>query len=296
MKDAWRHFVRCATLEADEPAFLVSTAVADPMEFAKRPIEIIFSPLGILSISLFAGIILSFTRKHSRAGRRFLICGASLFLIFLFSPLAQFLMWNLEKDFPPLLMPPELPKADRIVVLAGYGEEHPGFPITSNVSEQTIANMSEGLRLYRLAPKTKLILSGGVAKSGERPVAAMMADFLRQMGVPEQDLVMEGNSQDTYQNLLEVRKLIRANPFILVASGCDMRRAVAVSKKLQMNPIPAPAYIWTLQNHPANATLADEFSNYIKNRGYVSLKNLSRLQWAYHEYLGYVWYRLLDRI
>ena len=266
------------------------------MEFTKRLLEIIFSPLGILSIPLFAGVVLSFLRKHSRAGRRLLTCGALLFLIFVFTPLAHYLMWNLEKQFQPLLVLPQLPKIDRIVVLAGYAEEHPGFPITSNVSEQTIANMAEGLRLYRLDPKNKLVLSGGVVRSGEKAVAASMADFLRQMGVPEQDMVVEGNSKDTYQNLLEVKKLIGSSPFILVASACDLRRAVAVAKKLQMNPIPAPAHIRTLQNHPANTTMADEFSIYIKNRGYVSSANIPRLQWACHEYLGYVWYQFLGRI
>jgi len=266
------------------------------MEFTKRLLEIIFSPLGILSILLFAGVVLSFMRNHSRAGRRILTCGALLFLIIIFTPLAHYLVWNLEKQFQPLLVFPQFPKIDRIVVLAGYAEEHPGFPITSNVSEQTIANMSEGLRLYRLDSKTKLILSGGVVRSGERSVAASMADFLRQMGVPEQDMVVEGNSKDTYQNLLEVKQLIGSSSFILVASACDLRRAVAVAKKLQMNPIPAPAYIWTLQNHPAKTTMADEFSRYIENRGYVSSENLPRLQWACHEYLGYVWYQLMGRI
>jgi uncharacterized SAM-binding protein YcdF (DUF218 family) len=266
------------------------------MELTKRSIEIVFSPLGIISILLFAGVVLSLANMYSRAGRRLLIGGALLIIIVVFTPLTHYLVWNLEKDFPPLLAPAQVPKTDRIVVLAGYAEVHPGFPITSLVSDQTMANMSEGLRLYRLDPKKKLVLSGGVARPGERSVAASMADFLRQMGVREQDLVVEGNSKDTYQNLVEVKRLIGSNSFILVASACDLRRAVAVAKKLEMNPIPAPAYIWALQKHPVIISLSDEFSRYIENRGYISLNNLARLQWACHEYLGYLWYRLLGRI
>ena len=266
------------------------------MELAKRSLEIVFSPLGILSILLLGGGILGLTRSYARAGRRLLIGGALLFAMYVFTPLAHYLVWNLERDFPPLVLPPQNPKVDRIVVLAGYAEEHPGFPITSNVSAQTIFNMSEGLRLYRLAPKTKLILSGGIVRAGERSVASSMADFLRQMGVPPQDLIVEENSANTYQNLCEVKKLTEANPFILVASACDLRRAMAVAKKLEMNPIPASANIWTLQDHPPKLTLSDEYSTYIKKRGYVSFNNLSRLQWAYHEYLGYLWYQLLERI
>ena len=82
--------------------------------------------------------------------------------------------------------------------------------------------------------------------------------------------------------------------FILVAAACDLRRAVAVAKKLQMNPIPAPSGIWTLQNHPGDAGAIDQLIGIFKSA--PSLNNLFRLQWAYHEYLGYVWYQLLDRI
>ena len=141
-----------------------------------------------------------------------------------------------------------------------------------------------------------LVVSGGVAKKGERSVAAGMADFLQQQGVPKESIVIEGNSRNTYENFLETKPLLGSSPFILVASGCDMRRAVAVAKKLQMNPIPAPAHIWTLQRHPGTWTLVDWATNYFKNRGYISINNISRLQWAYHEYLGYIWYSFLERV
>lgn len=266
------------------------------MEFAKQSIELIFSPLGIVSILLAAGIVLSIARRRSHAGHRLLICGALLFLIFLFSPLAPYLIWNLERQYPPLLTPPELPEIDRIVILAGYAEEYPGIPVTSSVSEQTIASLSEGLRLSRLVPKAKLIVSGGVLKKGERPVASVMADFLQQMGIAKEDILVEGKSHNTYENLQEVKKLLGQAPFILVASGCDMRRAMAVARMHQMNPIPAPAYIWTLQKYPATASATAHIAAFIRNQGSISLNNLSRLQWAYHEYAGYIWYRLLGRI
>jgi uncharacterized SAM-binding protein YcdF (DUF218 family) len=249
---------------------------------AKRFIEAAVSPLGIMTLLLAFGIILSMGKRFARAGRRFLMSGALLFILFLFSPLAQYLIYGLECRFQPLLVPPQAPPVSRIVVLAGYAEEHPGLPITSNVSLQTIGNMSEGLRLYRLIPGSKLIMSGGVARRGEKPVAAMMADFLQQMGVPAADLIVEGASQTTYENFLETRKLVGTQPFILVAAACDLRRAAAVAKKLGMNSIPAPACICTLQ-HP-------------RKFGLPSLENLSRIQWAFHEYLGYAWYRVLGRV
>jgi uncharacterized SAM-binding protein YcdF (DUF218 family) len=265
------------------------------METMQRIVEIIISPLGIVTFLIASGVVLSALNRNRAAGRRFLVWGGLLFLIFLVSPLAEYLMLGLERIYPPMVTPPQSPGISRIVMLAGYAEQNPGTPITSNVSEQTIYSLAEGFRLYRLVPGAKLILSGGVAHQGKAPVAAMMADFLQQMGVPAQDLIVEGKSRNTYENLIEVRKLVGPDPFILVATACDLRRSVAVAHKLQMTPYPAPAYIRTLQRHPDKASQEEQIMIFLKSFK-PSLDNLSRIQWAYHEYLGYIWYRLLNRV
>jgi uncharacterized SAM-binding protein YcdF (DUF218 family) len=256
------------------------------MELIKNSLEIALSPLGVLVLISLAGVVLSCCKRCAHSGHRLLICASILFLIFLFSPLAKYLVLSLESQYPPLISPPESTKANEIAMLAGYGEENPGFPITSNISDQTVLVLSEGLRMYRLIPGARLITSGGFARKGDKPVAGIMADFLQQMGVPAQDLIVEGNSHNTYENLVEIKKIVGFRPFILVTLGCDMRRAAAVAKKLHMQPIPAPAGIWALQ-HPRAG---------IVSFAYPSLTNLSKLQWAYHEYLGLLWYRLLGRI
>jgi uncharacterized SAM-binding protein YcdF (DUF218 family) len=266
------------------------------MGIIKESIETIFSPLGIVSLLVASGIILWNSKRYSRLANRLLLWGGSLFLIFFFSPLATYLMLGLERPFPPLLKPPEFAKIDRIVILAGYAEEFPGLPITSSVSKQTLYSLSEGLRLYRLLPGSKLITSGGAVPRWRKPVAASMADFLKQMGVPDENLIIEGNSRNTYENLVEVKKIVGSDRFILVASACDLKRAVAVAHKLKMKPIPAPANIWSLQHHPSNTGFTKRITDFFKSFAYPSTDNLYRIQWAYHEYLGYAWYRLLGRI
>ena len=265
------------------------------MNFLKISVEIIFSPLGLTVILIGSGIILGYVRRHARTGRALLICGSLLFLLLLFSPVSEYLVLGLEKGYPPLLNPPGGSGSDRIVVLAGYAEENSGFPVTTNLSKITISSLSEGLRLYRLAPGAKLIVSGGVARKGEKPVAAFMAEFLREMGVPTNDIVIEGNSHNTYENLVEVKKILGSSPFILVAQACDLRRAIAVCRKLNMKSIPAPAGNWVLQYH-TNDSVSGEIARFAESFIYPSTENLVRVQWAYHEYVGLVWYRLLGRI
>ena len=269
--------------------------MATTMQVIKHLVEIIFSPGGILSILAASGVLLSLTGRHAHFARRLLTFSGLLFLVFVFTPLSEYLILGLEMDYPPMLHPPALPGIDRIVVLAGYAEDHAGFPVTSTITQQTMCSMSEGLRLYRLVPGSKLILSGGVARTGERPVAAAMSEFLQQMGVPGSDVIVEGNSQTTYENLVEVKRLVGPKRFILVAQGADLRRATAVARKLNMNSIPAPACLWTLQYH-TNLSPSEQIGRFFESFGHPSLDRLSRLQWAYHEYLGYAWYCIMGRI
>ena len=261
--------------------------------FLTRTIETLLSPLGITVILIGLGILLSFRGRRRPLGRKFLFCGAALFLILLFSPLAKLLMFNLEDDYAPLLMPP--PEVKKILILSGYAEEHPGYPVTSLLSGQTIGNLVEGLRLYRLMPDAVIVVSGGVMRKGEQSFAASMADFLVQMGVPGEHILIEGESQSTYENFHESSKYLHDEPFILVAQACDMRRATAVAGKLKMQPVPAPASYWTRQyfsDSGAGERILKLFESFL----HPSPENLRRIQWAYHEYAGYYWYRFRGRI
>jgi len=263
------------------------------MYFLTKTIEVLFSPLGIMVMLTGFGIILTFHKRRQALGRKLLFCGAAIFLIFLFSPLAKLLVFNLEKDYAPLLLPP--PEVNKILILSGYAEEHPGYPITSLLSEPTIGNLTEGLRLYRLMPDAVIVVSGGVMRKGEQSFAASMADFLVQMGVPENHILIEGVSQNTYENFLESWKYLREDPFILVAQACHMRRSMAVARKMGMQPVPAPASFWVRQ-HLFDLETKTYIFRLLDSFLYPSPNNLIRIQWAYHEHVGYYWYRLRNRI
>ena len=89
------------------------------MDFLKKTVELLFSPLGIMVLLLMSGILLNFLKQRRILGRRLLFSGVVLFLIFLFSPLAGYLMSNLEKDYAPMLRPPKQPGLDKILILSG---------------------------------------------------------------------------------------------------------------------------------------------------------------------------------
>jgi uncharacterized SAM-binding protein YcdF (DUF218 family) len=264
------------------------------MSMLKDFVVACFSPVGLITVLFVAGLLLRLFRREWRVGGRMLAAGAGLYLLLVLTPLSEALYANLEHPYPPML------KADAsartVVVLAAYGEDMPFLPVTSKLTGEMIPRLAEGIRLYREIPGARLVLSGGVVRRHDGPVARLMADFAVAMGVPERDIVIEGRARNTYENLSETRKIIGAEPFILVTSSAEMRRAVAVARKLAMRPLPAPAAIWAARYYPAGMSWLEWAGKVAEDSGEAKAHRLTYLQRAYHEYVGYLWYWVLDRV
>ncbi len=266
------------------------------MNLLKDLLEFCLSPVGIMTIALGAGACGMIVRNGSRFARRLLVTGVLLFFVFSVSPLAELLISSLEQEYPPLRTPDTEAGYRHIVVLSGYGESHSAVPVTSRVSAHTLCCIAETIRIHKLLPEVPILASGGVTRRGHEAVAVIMADLLVQLGVPSSLVKVETGSTTTYENLVETHRLIASDPFVLVAAACDLPRAMAVARKLGMNPTPAPACIWALGDYPAGMTWGDLTIKILQSFSTPSFKRLSYLQWAHHEYLGYLWYAILGRV
>jgi len=264
------------------------------MDILKNLLETWFSPLGILATLFVLGLFLSAFRRQSRMGHRLVWSGAGMYLIFVITPLAEVVYANLEHPYPSMLHPDAAVRT--VVVLVGYGEDLPFLSVTSKPSVEAVSRIAEGIRLYRELPAARLILSGGTVRRQDRPTADLTADFAMAMGVPKQDIVLEGLSTTTYENLLEVKRIVGSEPFILVTSSDHLRRATAVAHRLGMNPLPAPAAIWAARYYPAGMSWLEWGWKLVEDTGYSDANRLSYLQRAYHEYVGYIWYWMLGRV
>jgi uncharacterized SAM-binding protein YcdF (DUF218 family) len=262
------------------------------VKIIKFVFENLFSPIGLVSVLFVIGLVLSIPRNCRKLANRLLTVGAGLYVAFLCTPLVDLPFYQLERQFPPLLDIDSGGDARSIVVLSAYGLNSSETPITSNLSEETVYRLAEGIRLYRLVPRSTLIVSGGVLREGDPPIAQLMAEFLVSMGVPQNDIGVEGSSENTYENLRNVKSLVGDRAFYLVTSAYHMPRTMAVARQLGMHAIPSPAFIRKLQGSPPETTVGRSIMLILKEYGIPSGSRLTDLQRTFHEYVGYLWYRI----
>lgn len=262
----------------------------------KYIVETCTSPAAILTLFVLVALWLRARAERSYSLKVCLILSAALHLILLCTPLGEILIGSLEQPYAPLLEPDRHPSIHWIVVLSGNGVDYPGTPVTSNLSEETLCRLVEGVRVYKLVPKARIVVSGGILRKGERAIAEQMADFILSMGIPRQDILTEVESKDTYENLRNTQKLVQHDAFYLVTSAYHLRRALGVSKRLGMQAIPCPAHIQTLQYHPSGLSWLEWIRDMATSVSMPSPARLTQVHRALHEYVGYVWYQYQGRI
>ncbi len=158
------------------------------------------------------------------------------------SRIAGYLAADMEQAHPPLT-PENTPRADAIVMLAGVV----GLPAPPRVAPDLSASADRILhaaRLYHAAKAPLIIVAGGnvFPRPGVRPESFYIAQLLHEWGVPEQAIIAEGKSKNTYQNAVESKHILderNIDKILLVTSALHMRRALAVFRSLGIDAIPA---------------------------------------------------------
>ena len=254
---------------------------------------------GLILLLLVAGVLASLSKRRARLSQPLLMLGAILSLVVLLTPVPDILIATLEHPFPPLLKVSPDRDIETIVVLSGEAWYHPGLPIEEDLEAETCKRILEGIRLYNQRRDLKLLISGGsrVGAGQQVPVASVIADFARTFGVPAGSILVEDKSQNTYENLVEVKRILGAKKFILVTSAYHLPRAMAVAHKLQMNPIPAPAWISGSSGQYRTGSIHLIWSwETVRMFGAPDSERFVLLDRALHELVGYAWYWTRGRL
>lgn len=214
--------------------------------FIKKLLSQFLYPLPCASILITLGLILLFFTQRQKLGKALNLIGLCLLLIFSYQPTARPFLYGLERQSLPLLTdastrPPEsLPEAVWILVLSAGHETDVSLPATSQLSSESLARLVEAIRLHRLLPKSKLLLSGGTLMNG-RSNGEILATAAQDLGVSKQAIVVGPLALDTPQEAAHLHHTLGDSPFILVTSALHMQRSAALFTKLGMHPVPSPA-------------------------------------------------------
>lgn len=258
--------------------------------FIKKLISQFLYPLPCALILLTLGLVLLFCTQHHKLGKALNLIGVCLLLVFSYKPTVLTFLSHLERQSRPLLTgtsanaPENLPEAAWILVLASGHTTDASLPATSQLSLQSLARLVEAIRLHRLLPKSKLLLSGGTVVNG-RANGKVIAAAAQELGVSKEAIVVGPLAPDTPQEAAQLHHILDDSPFILVTSALHMQRAVALFSKRGMRPIPSPAAYVTKGSDAANERLAPGNFFPQANLLHASTRGV-------HEYIGLLWAKL----
>lgn len=152
-----------------------------------------------------------------------------LVVVFLYTPLIQTLA-------APLVVKDPLKKADAVVVLSG------GWESKGKLGKSTLERYKYGIKLFQKGYGKYLIFSGGNLW-GTPSEAEEMAEIAMSDGFPNEAIIIEGNSESTWENALFVKKVLlekELHSVVLVTSPYHALRAETLFKDKGIAVISAP--------------------------------------------------------
>ncbi len=201
----------------------------------------LMSPLGTTLLLLLSGMLLAW-RGRSRSAWVLVAVGFLWLTLWSLPPASNWLRGQIENEFPfqPLS---SLPGAPAIVVLGG-GIGPPRVAATPPNLESAADRVWYAAKLYHAGKSPLLILSGGSDPTTSAGTEAeAMRELLRDLGVPDSALLLEGQSRTTRENAIYSATLLRSRGIqkvLLVTSALHMHRAKKLFEKQGIEVYPAP--------------------------------------------------------
>ncbi len=112
-----------------------------------------------------------------------------------------------------------------------------GLGKDSKVTKLLKDRLDKAIEVYHIDPTPpKLIPSGGQGTDESVPEAVAMRDYLLSQGIPAEDIILEGKSRTTLENLINSKEIIDSYPgrkvIALVSSNYHIYRALRYCRKI----------------------------------------------------------------
>lgn len=206
----------------------------------KTILVMLLLPPANLPLLAVAGLIVR--RWHRRLGGLLTAASCVLLLVMSMPLFGGTLLVALEQHLPADASPDSKPGA--IVILTAdidrYGGDDPGF----GPGRLTLERERAGSTWFRRV-QLPVLVTGGVLQPGDPPIAAVMAQSLRDdFQTPVR--WVEPRSHDTWENAEYSARILRANGIgsvYLVTHAWHMRRALLAFHHFGISVIPAPVQL-----------------------------------------------------
>ena len=239
-------------------------------------------PLSILIILTGLGFL--WLSPRHKLGRIVTTFGVMFLLLFSYETLPRAMLQPLEYEHMPILSVEPYQDVKWIVVLGEWNVNVDALPAISRLSRMSLARLAEGIRLHRMLPEGKMLLSSGAVDNHET-VAAGMYNAAVELGISPDDILLEKESKDTKDEALFIKEMVGAERFILVTSASHMPRALALFRKQGMDPIPSTTDFLIKDNGLKESITI-----------FPSTDDIYKAKRAVYEYLGIAWAKLRGQI
>ncbi|MBB1315127.1 MULTISPECIES: envelope biogenesis factor ElyC [Aliivibrio] len=226
----------------------------------KKFVSSMLMPLpGLLLIGFIGLFILWFSKRKGFASFLLTLSLVGIFLLS-FQPVTTPLLKSTERMYPSFIAP-DVPVEYVLVLGNGHVVDDEISPI-SELSRAAVMRLTEGIRIYRMYPGAKLILSG---YSGGTTVshARMMARVALSLGVNKSDILLLENARDTHEEAIQTLNSVGNSNLVLVTSASHMPRAMEEFHNLGLKPTPAPT------NYLAHSEIKQPWEKYAPKAKYL---------------------------
>ena len=257
------------------------------MFWLKKSVSFWLMPLPLCLGLLVAGLLLACSARRARLGRSLMAAAVVLLLLFSNNAVSNLLLRPLEAQYPAV---PELPagaaapaalRSCRYIVVLGSGHaDMPGLSATAQLSGAGLARVVEAVRLLRLLPDARMIVSGP-GEPGHPTHADVLALAARSLGVDPARITQIDSARDTEDESLAVARIAGRQRVALVTSAWHMPRAAFLFRRAGVDFLPCPADFCARDGPRLSwGSLAWDTGS------------LERSTSAVHEWIGLLWVRL----
>jgi uncharacterized SAM-binding protein YcdF (DUF218 family) len=233
-------------------------------------------PSGLACVLLVLGLATRLWKKAERASWWLLAASGAMTVLFSSGKVAAALTSPLEYAHPTLREVNQQPPVRHIVVLTGWASNDEDMPLSGRMNSASAFRVLLALELYGACKDCEVIVSGTATATH------IMGELLHKLGVPQERLHLDDDSDSTAASASHLEAFVGEAPFFLVTSAGHMPRSVAAFHLRGLQPIPAP----TDHQLPKDWRRAE----WLPRAESLVASNL-----AVHEILGLLWYRLSDR-